>query len=315
MFAYFLRRLLGAIPTLFIIITLAFFMMRAAPGGPFDNQRRLPPEIELNIKAAYDLDKPVYQQYFIYLGKLLHGDLGPSYKNKDFTVTEMIADGLPVSARLGLSAMALALLIGLSLGTIAALYQNKLADYFVMSSAMVGITVPTYVTAPILTLIFGVYGVSLFGYDLSLPVGGWNGGAVRNMILPVIVLALPQVAYIARLTRGSMVEVLHSNYVRTARAKGLSSFMIVIRHAMRAAILPLVSYLGPATAGILTGSLIVEQMFQIPGIGRYFIQGALNRDYTLVLGVLIYYATFVILLNLFADILYAVLDPRVRYAK
>ncbi|HJW40781.1 MAG TPA: oligopeptide ABC transporter permease OppB [Rhizomicrobium sp.] len=315
MFAYFLRRLLGAIPTLFIIITLAFFMMRAAPGGPFDNQRRLPPEIELNIKAAYDLDKPVYQQYFIYLGKLLHGDLGPSYKNKDFTVTEMIADGLPVSARLGLSAMALALLIGLSLGTIAALYQNKLADYFVMSSAMVGITVPTYVTAPILTLIFGVYGVSLFGYDLSLPVGGWNGGALRNMILPVIVLALPQIAYIARLTRGSMVEVLHSNYVRTARAKGLSSFMIVIRHAMRAAILPLVSYLGPATAGILTGSLIVEQMFQIPGIGRYFIQGALNRDYTLVLGVLIYYATFVILLNLLADILYAVLDPRVRYAK
>jgi oligopeptide transport system permease protein len=315
MFSYFIRRLLGAIPTLFIIITLSFFMMRAAPGGPFDNQRRLPPEIELNIKAAYNLDKPVYQQYVIYLGKLLHGDLGPSYKNKDFTVTEMIADGLPVSARLGLSAMLLALLFGLSLGTIAALNQNKLTDYFVMSSAMVGITVPTFVTAPILTLIFGVYGVSLFGYDLSLPVGGWNGGALRNMILPVIVLALPQVAYIARLTRGSMVEVLHSNYVRTARAKGLSSFMIVIRHALRAAVLPLVSYLGPATAGILTGSLIVEQIFQIPGIGRYFIQGALNRDYTLVLGVLIYYATFVILLNLLADILYAILDPRVRYAK
>jgi oligopeptide transport system permease protein len=315
MLSYALRRLLGAIPTLFIIITLAFFMMRLAPGGPFDSQRRLPPEIEHNIKAAYNLDKPVYVQYFIYLGKLAHGDLGPSYKNKDFTVTEMIADGLPVSARLGLSAMVLAVLFGLSMGTIAALRQNKATDYSVMAVAMIGITIPTFVAAPILTLIFGVYGVTLFGYDISLPVGGWNGGALRNMILPVIVLALPQIAVIARLTRGSMVEVLHSNYVRTARAKGLSSFQVVIRHALRAGILPLVSYLGPAIAGILTGSLVVEQIFGIPGIGRYFVQGALNRDYTLVLGVLIYYATFVILLNLLADILYAVLDPRVRYAK
>jgi len=184
-----------------------------------------------------------------------------------------------------------------------------------MSGAMLGITIPTFVMAPILTLAFGVYGVSLFGLDLSLPVAGWNNGALRNMILPVIVLALPQIAYIARLTRGSMVEVLHSNYVRTARAKGLSSTMIVTRHALRAAILPLVSYLGPAVAGILTGSLVVEQLFAIPGIGRYFVQGALNRDYTLVMGVLIYYATIVILLNLLADLLYAVLDPRVRYAK
>ena len=315
MFSYAIRRLLGAIPTLFIIVTLSFFMMRLAPGGPFDSQRQLPPEIRHNIEAAYDLDKPVYQQYFIYLGKLLHGDLGPSYKNKDFTVTEMIADGLPVSAKIGLSAMALALLIGMALGTLAALNQNKASDYLVMSTAMVGITIPTFVMAPILTLIFGVYGITLFGTDLSLPVAGWNGGALRNMILPVVVLALPQIAYIARLTRGSMVEVLRSNYVRTARAKGLSNVMIVLRHALRAAVLPLVSYLGPATAGILTGSLIVEQIFGIPGIGRYFVQGALSRDYTLVLGVLIYYATFVILLNLLADILYAILDPRVRYAQ
>jgi oligopeptide transport system permease protein len=314
MLSYAIRRLLGAIPTLFIIITVAFFMMRIAPGGPFDSQRRLPPEIEHNIKAAYDLDKPVYQQYLIYLGKLARGDLGPSYKNKDFTVTELIADGLPVSAKLGLSAMLLAVAFGLTMGTIAALRQNKAADYSIMSLAMIGITIPTFVMAPILTLIFGVYGVSLFGYDISLPVGGWNGGALRNMILPVIVLAMPQIAVIARLTRGSMVEVLHSNYVRTARAKGLSSVQVVVRHAMRAAVLPLVSYLGPAIAGILTGSLVVEQIFGIPGIGRYFVQGALNRDYTLVLGVLIYYATFVILLNLLADILYAVLDPRVRYA-
>ncbi len=315
MFSYAIRRLLGAIPTLFIIITLAFFMMRIAPGGPFDSQRRLPPEIEHNIKAAYDLDKPVYQQYFIYLGKLAHGDFGPSYKNKDFTVTELIADGLPVSARLGLSAMTLAVLIGMALGTIAALRQNKWVDYTVMSGAMIGITIPTFVMAPILTLVFGVYGVSLFGYDISLPVGGWNGGALRNMILPVFVLSLGPIAYIARITRGSMVEVLHSNYVRTARAKGLSSLMVVWRHALRAAVLPLVSYLGPAIAGILTGSLIVEQIFGIPGIGRYFVNAALNRDYTLMMGVLIYYATFVILLNLAADLLYAVLDPRVRYAR
>ncbi len=315
MFSYVIRRLLGAIPTLFIIVTLAFFMMRIAPGGPFDSQRRLPPEILHNIEAAYNLDKPLYQQYAIYLGKLAHGDLGPSFKNKDFTVNEMIADGLPVSAKLGLSAILLALMVGVTMGTIAALRQNRAMDYSVMSLAMIGITIPTFVLAPILTLVFGVYGVSLFGYDISLPVGGWNGGALRNMILPVIVLASPQVAIISRLTRGSMVEVLHSNYVRTARAKGLSSYMVVIRHAMRAAILPLVSYLGPAIAGILTGSLVVEQIFGLPGIGRYFVQGALNRDYTLVLGVLIYYATFVILLNLLADILYAVLDPRVRYVK
>jgi len=315
MLSYAIRRLLGAIPTLFIIITLAFFMMRIAPGGPFDSQRRLPPEIEQNVKAAYNLDKPVYQQYFIYLGKLAHGDLGPSYKNKDFSVNEMIADGLPVSARLGLSAIFLAVVIGLAMGTVAALRQNKASDYSVMFVAMIGITIPTFVMAPILTLIFGVYGVSLLGYDISLPVGGWNGGALRNMILPVIVLALPQIAVIARLTRGSMVEVLHSNYVRTARAKGLSSVQVVVRHALRAAVLPLVSYLGPAIAGILTGSLVVEQIFGIPGIGRYFVQGALNRDYTLVLGVLIYYATFVILLNLLADVLYAILDPRVRYAQ
>jgi len=315
MLSYAIRRLLGAIPTLFIIITLAFFMMRLAPGGPFDSQRRLPPEIEHNIKAAYNLDKPVYQQYFIYLGKLAHGDLGPSYKNKDFTVTEMIADGLPVSAKLGLSAMVLAVFFGLTMGTIAALRQNKATDYSVMSMAMIGITIPTFVMAPILTLIFGVYGVSLFGYDLSLPVGGWNGGALRNMILPVIVLALPQIAVISRLTRGSMVEVLHSNYVRTARAKGLSSFQVVIRHALRAAILPLVSYLGPAIAGILTGSLVVEQIFGIPGIGRYFVQGALNRDYTLVMGKVIVYAVLVIGLNLCVDLLQALIDPRIRRAR
>jgi len=310
--AYALRRLLGAIPTLFVIVTVAFFMMRLAPGGPFDSERRLPPEVERNVKAAYNLDKPLTQQYLIYLGKLAHGDMGPSYKNKDFTVAQLILIGLPVSARLGLSAMALALLAGTALGVSAALKQNRWEDYSVMGVAMLGITIPTFVTAPILTLIFGIYGISLFGHDLSLPVGGWNGGALRNMILPVTVLALPQIAIVARMMRGSMIEVLRANYIRTARAKGLSVSRIVLGHALRAAALPLVSYLGPALAAILTGSLVVEQIFGLPGIGRYFVLGALNRDYTLVMGVVICYATLIILLNFLADIVYGILDPRVR---
>jgi oligopeptide transport system permease protein len=312
MIGYALKRFLGAVPTLFIIVTVAFFMMRAAPGGPFDAARKLPPEIERNVKIAYNLDKPLIVQYGIYLGRLAHGDLGPSFKNKDFTVAQLIGIGLPVSMRLGLWAMALAAFFGVSLGIWAALRQNHWQDYSVMTLAMFGITIPTFVTAPILTLIFGVYGVNIFGQEFTLPVGGWNGGAWRNMILPVIVLALPQIAVIARLTRGSMIEVLRSNYIRTARAKGLSRQAVVLRHALRAALLPLVSYLGPAVAGILTGSLIVEQIFGIPGIGRYFIQAALNRDYTLVLGVVICYAALIVLLNFVADILYGLLDPRVR---
>ena len=312
MTGYALRRLLGAIPTLFVIITLAFFMMRAAPGGPFDMERRLPPEIEANLKAAYDLDKPLLHQYAIYLGKAVQGDFGPSFKNKDFTVAELIGNGLPVSAKLGLWAMGLALLIGTSLGIWAALRQNRWQDYSVMTVAMLGITIPTFVTAPLLTLALGMYGITLFGLEFSLPVGGWNGGAWRNMILPVTVLALPQIAIIARLMRGAMVEVLRANYIRTARAKGLSAGRIVLAHALRAAALPLISYLGPGLAALLTGSLVVEQIFGLPGIGRYFVQGALNRDYTLVMGVVICYASLIILLNFLADIAYAILDPRVR---
>lgn len=314
MWPYAIRRVLGAIPTLLIIIAVTFFMMHIAPGGPFDAQRHLPPEIEHNIRAAYNLDKPIWQQFTIYLNHLLHGDLGPSYKNHDFTVTELIAVGLPVSAKLGLSAIILAIVLGIGLGTIAALHQNKATDYGVMGLAMIGITIPTFVTAPVLALLFGIYGLHFFGFDFFLPAGGWNGGALANMILPVTVLALPQIAVIARLVRGSMVEVLRSNYVRTARAKGLPNHTVILRHAMRAALLPVVSYLGPAIAGLLTGSLIVETIFGIPGIGRYFVEGAINRDYTLVMGVVICYAAFVIFLNLIADILYALLDPRVRYA-
>jgi oligopeptide transport system permease protein len=305
MIAYGLRRLASAIPTLFVIITLAFFMMRAAPGGPFDSQRKLTPEVERNIKAAYDLDKPLWRQYVIYLGKVAHGDLGPSYKNQDFTVVQLIGTGLPVSALIGTLAMTLALLVGTTLGTLAALHQNRWPDYSVMTAAILGITIPSFVTAPILTLLLGIYAG-------LLPVGGWNGGAWRNILLPVAVLSLPQIAIVARMIRGSMVEVLHANYIRTARAKGLSTRRIVLGHALRAAVLPLISYLGPALAAVLTGSLIVEQIFGLPGIGRYFVQGALNRDYTLVLGVVICYATLIIFLNFLADMLLAFLDPRAR---
>jgi oligopeptide transport system permease protein len=314
MLAYAIRRFAGALPTLFIIITITFFGMRLAPGGPFDQQRHLPPEIERNVEAAYNLDKPLVEQYLIYLDRLAHFDLGPSFKNKDFTVSQIIADGLPVSARLGISAIILAIVFGTLFGVVSALNQNRWSDHSIMTLAMMGITIPTFVTAPILTLILGVYGVHLLGLNFTLPVGGWENGAFRNMVLPVIVLALPQIAIISRLVRGSTIEVLHSNYVRTARAKGLPALRIVTNHVLRASLMPLVSYLGPAIAGLLTGSLIVEQIFGIPGIGRYFIQGAINRDYTLVMGVLIVYSTFIILLNFLADILYSVLDPRVRLA-
>jgi oligopeptide transport system permease protein len=313
MLSYAVRRIFGAIPTLFIIITLAFFLMRLAPGGPFDTERRLPPEIAKNIAAAYDLDKPVYQQYLIYLGRLVHGDFGPSYKIRDFTVSQLIGNGFPVSMKLGLLAITLAFSVGTTLGVIAALKQNRPPDYSVMTLAMIGITIPAFVTAPLLQLVFGIYGVHLFGLDLSLPVGGWQGGAAQNLILPVIVLALGPIAVIARLTRGSMVEVLRSNFIRTARAKGLPTWRIIVHHALRAGLLPLVSYLGPAIADIVSGSLVVEQIFGLPGIGRYFVQAALNRDYTLVLGVTIFYAALIIALNLAADLLYGVLDPRVRY--
>lgn len=308
MASYIIRRLLGAIPTLLVIVAVCFFMMRAAPGGPFDGERRLPPEIEANIKAAYNLDKPLTTQFVLYLGKVLQGDFGPSFKNKDFTVNELIAEGAPVSARLGLSAIFIASIAGVTLGVFASLRQNTRTDYAVMTIAMFGITIPTFVTAPLLTLFLGVYAE-------ILPVAGWNGGKLANIILPVTVLALPQIAVIARLTRGSMIEVLHSNFVRTARAKGLPEGLVIRRHVLRSAMMPLVSYLGPAIAGLLTGSLVVEQIFQLPGIGRYFVQGGINRDYTLVLGVVILYATLIIFLNMMADVIYRLLDPKVRFGK
>ena len=305
MSAYVTRRILTSIPTLLVIVTVAFFMMRIAPGGPFDRERALPPEIEKNVLAAYDLDQPLLAQYADYLLDVLRGDFGPSFKYRDFTVAELLWTGFPASLQVGGIAIVLAVVVGIALGTLAALRQNTGIDYAVMATAMTGITIPNFVMAPLLTLIFGVW--------LSwLPVAGWNGGAARNLVLPVIALALPQIAYIARLTRGSMIEVLHANFVRTARAKGLRERIVVARHALKGALLPVVSYLGPATAQVVTGSVVIETIFGIPGIGRYFIQGALNRDYTLVMGTVIVYAVLIILLNLIVDLLYGLLDPKVK---
>lgn len=304
MLGFVLRRLAGAVPTIFIVVTVAFFMIRAAPGGPFDLERPLDPLIMQNLNAAFNLDKPLYQQYLLYLGNLLQGDFGPSFTRRDFSVADLFAVGLPVSVRLGAMALLLALIVGTTLGVIAALRQNRGADYAVVGIATFGITIPNFVVAPILSLVFGVW----MGW---LPAGGW--GTPAHMVLPVFTLALPQIAIIARLTRGATIEALRSNHVRTARAYGLPTRVVVITHTLRAAILPVVSYLGPAAAALLTGSVVVETIFGIPGIGRYFVQGALARDYTLVMGTVVVIAIFVVLFNLLVDIAYALLDPRVRY--
>jgi len=306
----FLRRLLESIPTLLILIAVTFFMMRLAPGGPFDREKRLAPEIEANLRASYHLDEPLYQQFGRYLWNLAKGDFGPSFQYRDRTVTELIAGGFPVSLQLGGFAMLIAVIGGVTLGSLAALRQNKPTDYTTMAVAMTGISVPNFVLAPLMVLVFAVS----LGW---LPAGGlgevgfWQGGW-KNLVLPVITLALTQVAYIARLTRGSMIEVLRSNYIRTARAQGLSTTTILLRHALKPAIIPVVSYLGPATAGLITGSVVIEQIFGLPGLGRYFVTGALNRDYTLVLGIVVFYGALIIAFNFLVDLIYGWLDPRSR---
>jgi len=309
MFGFVIRRVLIAIPTILVIITVAFFMMRLAPGGPFDSERRIPPDVQERLLASFGLDKPLHEQYFDYLGGLVQGDLGPSMTYRDKTVSDLIAEGFPVSATIGIASVLLAVFVGTLLGGLAALRQNKASDYGVMTIAMVGISIPPFVTGPILALIFGLY----LGW---LPMGGLALGGdmtVRHLILPVITLALPQIAVIARLMRASMIEVLRSNYVRTARAKGLSETSVLLRHVLRAAILPLVSYLGPASAALITGSLVIERVFALPGIGGYFVTAAQLRDYTVVMGVVIIYATIIFVLNMLADLLYAVLNPKVSY--
>ena len=305
MLRYALPRLLGAIPTLLLVIVLAFLMVHAAPGGPFDDERVLPPEIEKNIAKAYQLDQPLPKQFFAYMSGLLRGDLGPSYRYRDHTVSELIGSAFPLSLKLGAMAMLLAVVIGVGAGTAAALRKDSLLDRMLMAFAMTGISIPVFVIAPVLVLLLAVY--------LQWLPAGWSGteGGGR-FILPVISLALPQIAYIARLTRASMIDVLANDFVRTARAQGLGTSAIVRFHALKPSMLPVLSYMGPAIAAILTGSVVVEEIFGIPGLGQHFVRGALNRDYTLVLGIVVFYATLVVLLNLIVDLLYGVIDPRIR---
>ena len=298
-------RLLGAIPTLLALICLAFFLVKAAPGGPFDMERSLPEEVEANLRAAYNLDDPLPKQLVSYIGDILRGDFGPSFQYRDFNVTELIMSGFPVSLRLGAAAILAALFFGAFIGIIAALNQNTKTDYLIMFFGMTGISIPNFVMAPLLILLFSIF-LNL------LPAGGLGDGSINNMVLPVTALAFPQVAYIARLTRGSMIEVLSSNFVRTAKAQGIPMRDIVLRHVLKPTFLPVVSYLGPATAAIITGSVVVEQIFGLPGLGRYFVQGALNRDYTLVLGVVVFYGCLIIFFNLLVDILYGFIDPKIK---
>lgn len=305
MFRHFVRRFIGLLPTLLMLITLVFFMIRMAPGGPFDAENTLPAEVQANLEAKYHLDESLIQQYFRYMGQIAVLDFGPSYQYRNWTVNELIQQGYPVSLTIGALAMLLAFFAGTALGIAAAIRQNSAVDYSLMGVAMLGISIPNFVIAPILILLLAVYA----GW---LPAGGWDW-SIGSMVLPVLTLSLPVTAYIARLTRGSMIEVLNSNFIRTARAKGLPESLVIRRHALKPALLPVISFMGPAMAGLVSGSVVIERIFSIPGLGSYFVQGALNRDYTLVMGVVVFYGVLIILLNFIVDLIYAWLNPQVRY--
>lgn len=305
MLQFAIRRILGAIPTLFALIVISFFIMRVAPGGPFSVNRKLTEAILANIQRAYHLDEPLWMQFGRYLWGLIHLDFGPSMKYRDFSVSELIVQGFPVSIEVGAWGMLVAVLIGIALGIAGALRRNGAVDFSAGVLAMVGIAVPIFVIGPLLQIVFGL--------QLKwLPIAGWDG-SLRAGILPIVVLALPNIAYISRLTRGSMIETLRTNYVRTARAKGIGARRVIWKHALTGAMLPVIAYLGPATAITVTGSVVVEQIFGIPGIGRYFVEGAANRDYPLVMGVTILYGGIVILANIVTDVARGLLDPKVSY--
>lgn len=306
MLKFIIKRLLEAIPTLLVLITVSFFMMRFAPGNPFSSERNLPPEVMANIEAKYGLDKPVSTQFLTYLENLAHGDLGPSFKYKDFSVNELVHQSFPVSLEIGSFAFVFAVLVGVSFGIIAALRQNTWLDYLLMASAMFGVVVPSFVLAPVLVLLFAIF-------LHWLPAGGWHGGGASYLVLPVIGMMMYYVSAIARIMRGSMIETLNSNFIRTAKAKGLPMHYIILRHALRPAILPVVSYLGPAFVGIITGSVVIETIFGLPGIGQLFVNGAMNRDYSMVMGVTILIGALTIAFNAVVDILYAIIDPKIRY--
>ena len=301
--SYIVKRLLQAMPVLLVIATLTFFMVRLAPGGPFDEEKKVPPEIKERIEKHYGLDQPLWKQYLSYMGNLVRGDLGPSFKYAGWTVAELIGRSAPVSMMLGLLAMLIALSIGLPAGLIAALYKNSPADYLAMSAAMIGICLPTFVMGPLLILGFS----SGMGWFAPL---GWYTWS--DMVLPSLTLGLYFAAYIARLTRGGMLEVLNQDFIRTARAKGASERRVLLKHALKGGLLPVVAFIGPAFAGIISGSFIIETIFFIPGLGRFFVTSALNRDYTMVLGTVLFYALLIIVMNIIVDLVQAWLNPRTR---
>ncbi len=304
---YFIRRILSLIPTLFVIITLSFFLIRLAPGDPFSRERDLPEAIRQNLLKRYDMDKPLVVQYVKYLGNVLKWDLGPSYRNKDYTVNDIIDNGFPVSMQLGITALLLAAVSGVAVGIVSALKQNKWPDYIAVSIAVVGISVPLFVIGPVLQLFFAMR-------LKILPLGQWfSTHGLKAIILPALTLSFPYFAYIARLSRASILEVLRSDYVRTARAKGLKESTVIGKHVLKGALLPVVTYLGPAFSGIVVGSVVVETIFLVPGIGRPFVNSAINRDYTLIMGDVIVYSLILVVANLIVDVVYGFLDPRISY--
>jgi oligopeptide transport system permease protein len=304
---YFIRRVLSLIPTLLIIVTLSFFMIRLAPGGPFAREKEVPELILQNLLKRYHMDEPLSKQYLRYLGDIIRWDLGPSFRYRDVTVNEIIDQGLPVSMTLGITSLLLAVISGVSVGIISALKQNKWPDYAAVSIAVVGISVPLFVMGPVLQLFLGMK-LKILPMGQWISVHGW-----KAVILPAVTLSFPYFAYIARLSRASILEVLRSDYIRTARAKGLKESVVVWKHVLKGALLPVVTYLGPAFSGIVTGSVVIETVFLVPGIGRPFIQSAVNRDYTLIMGEVVVYSIILIMANLIVDIVYGFLDPRISY--
>ena len=303
MLGFIVHRVAGFLPVLLVIVSVSFFLMRLAPGGPFDQERALPEQVRANIEARYHLDEPLGRQYLRYLGDVVRGDLGPSFRYPDRSVNELLALGFPVSLTLGLCALAFAVALGGVSGILAALGRNSLVDYLTMTLSLGGVSVPNFVLGPILMLVFALG----LGW---LPVAGWDSW--RHLILPSVTLGAFYAAYVARLTRAGMLEVIGQDFIRTARAKGLRESVVVLRHALPGAVLPVLTYLGPASAAVLTGSVVVETIFSIPGIGRYFVSSALNRDYTMVLGTVVFYSVLLVGFNLLVDVLYAYLDPRVQ---
>ena len=304
MLRFIVGRMLQAIPVLFCVVTVTFFLIRLAPGGPFDAEKPVIPAVKRALEAKYNLDLPVWQQYFNYLGGLFKGDMGPSFKYPGWAVQDLILSGLPATAELAIYALLFAMVVGVLAGISAALRPNTIHDYAPMSVAMLGICMPSFVLGPLLVLVFGFY----FEW---LPISGW-GDLPGDKILPAITLGSGYAAYIARLTRGGMLDIMNQDYIRTARAKGLPESVVVFKHALRGGLIPVIAFLGPAFAGLLTGSFVVETIFQIPGLGRFYVQAAFNRDYTMILGTTIFLSTLIIIFNLLSDVIVTWMNPKLH---